>query len=611
MYRYILIFIIYFILVFFYIYTDYNTRYNIYKDGLQQSFISSFNGAINSYELINDESYIEYESDLSKIISSANGATKEQRDAIRYKLRQKFSNLYNARKLSDLSVFHIFDRDGNSLLRFHNINAYDDHIIDKRESLKSMAKTMLAKHGFEIGIYKEAYRFQYPLFYDGEFVGSYEYGTDFKYIANQMNKVFGIKNILLLDIELIDNTVKKDFIKKRYKKVTTKNKAFYTSRSNISKRLEKRFKYLMQTKEMANNLTLNHTSFTSFSSNEGDFIAISSPVTDINGKKIGYILTGVEDKLSSMIVHNHIISFIFIILFGLILLIFIYKQIEYKKYVRNLIDTHHDILIVTDGKKIFDANRKLLEFFGFKSLKKFQNKYNCICDFFLKEDGYIQTDMNGYTWIKYIQANAKKHNRVIMLDLSGRKKYFEVTIDGSSGTNYMVIVFNDISENIRETKELEDKAYFDALTGIYVRERFTYYLNKRFSQKREFSLIMFDIDFFKKINDNYGHDVGDSVLIELTTIISHHIRDDDIFARWGGEEFMIIVNSNIVNAERFANKLRTIIELHKFKHVKHLACSFGVAKYRETDTTDTLTKRVDTMLYSAKDSGRNCVVAVN
>jgi len=58
----------------------------MYKDGLQQSFIGSFNGAVNSYELINDESHIEYESDLSKIVSSANGATKKQRDAIRYKL---------------------------------------------------------------------------------------------------------------------------------------------------------------------------------------------------------------------------------------------------------------------------------------------------------------------------------------------------------------------------------------------------------------------------------------------------------------------------------------------------------------------------------------------
>jgi len=221
-YRYILIFIIYFITISFYFYTDYNHKNKIYKDGLEQSFLGSLNGAINSYELVNDSYHSEYESDLSKIVSSANGATKEKRDAIRYKLRQKFSNLYNARKLSDLSIFHIFDRDGNSLLRFHNINAYDDPIVDKRESLKIMSKTMLAKHGFEIGIQKEAYRFQYPLFYNGEYVGSYEYGTDFKYIAKQMKKLFGIKNILLLDAKLIDNKIEKSIIKKRYKKITTK-----------------------------------------------------------------------------------------------------------------------------------------------------------------------------------------------------------------------------------------------------------------------------------------------------------------------------------------------------------------------------------------------------
>jgi diguanylate cyclase (GGDEF)-like protein len=120
---------------------------------------------------------------------------------------------------------------------------------------------------------------------------------------------------------------------------------------------------------------------------------------------------------------------------------------------------------------------------------------------------------------------------------------------------------------------------------------------------------MFDIDGFKDINDIHGHDVGDSVLKELSRLVSSHIRSDDIFARWGGEEFMIIVNVDVVIAEQFANKLRQIIEDHTFKHIDTLTCSFGVTRYKEGDKTEQILKRADTMLYSAKKSGKNCVVA--
>jgi len=94
-------------------------------------------------------------------------------------------------------------------------------------------------------------------------------------------------------------------------------------------------------------------------------------------------------------------------------------------------------------------------------------------------------------------------------------------------------------------------------------------------------------------------------------LITTHIRKDDIFARWGGEEFMIILNLNVVEAEKFANKLRSSIESYKFKDVEHVTCSFGVVKYREDDEHSKLIKRVDTMLYTAKESGRNCVVMIN
>jgi diguanylate cyclase (GGDEF)-like protein len=186
-----------------------------------------------------------------------------------------------------------------------------------------------------------------------------------------------------------------------------------------------------------------------------------------------------------------------------------------------------------------------------------------------------------------------------------------VIVEGLSHSKNFIIVFSDVTEELQNKKELENKAYYDTLTNIYSRERFDYYLNKRLNQKRVFSIIMFDIDHFKGVNDTYGHDIGDNVLKEITELISLHIRKDDIFARWGGEEFMIIVNTDVIKAERFANKLRRVVQQHTFNYVDNVTCSFGVVKYRDSDTVDIIIKRVDTMLYSAKESGRNCVVVVN
>jgi len=121
---------------------------------------------------------------------------------------------------------------------------------------------------------------------------------------------------------------------------------------------------------------------------------------------------------------------------------------------------------------------------------------------------------------------------------------------------------------------------------------------------------MFDIDHFKNVNDTYGHDVGDIILQELTALVSDAIRETDFFARWGGEEFMIITHTEIAQSELLAEKLRSLIEENQFSEVESITSSFGVAQYRRDDTKESIVKRCDEMLYSAKNSGRNCVVSI-
>jgi diguanylate cyclase (GGDEF)-like protein len=153
---------------------------------------------------------------------------------------------------------------------------------------------------------------------------------------------------------------------------------------------------------------------------------------------------------------------------------------------------------------------------------------------------------------------------------------------------------------------------YDNLTQIYNRHK----LNEIIAEKLEkaellenkFSFIILDIDHFKIVNDTYGHLVGDDVLIHLSKIIKEQIRDTDVFARWGGEEFVLLLSDvDIDTASEIADKLRVKIELEYFPEVNNITCSFGVSSYEKNDTIDTIINRADKALYEAKESGRNKV----
>ena len=123
------------------------------------------------------------------------------------------------------------------------------------------------------------------------------------------------------------------------------------------------------------------------------------------------------------------------------------------------------------------------------------------------------------------------------------------------------------------------------------------------------SLLLLDLDHFKKINDDYGHTNGDIVLVELVTLIKKHSRSMDALYRYGGEEFILLpLNINLAEAKRVAEKLCALIAESTFVDDIAVTVSIGVAKYRADETAEAWISRADAALYLAKDSGRNCVV---
>ncbi len=162
------------------------------------------------------------------------------------------------------------------------------------------------------------------------------------------------------------------------------------------------------------------------------------------------------------------------------------------------------------------------------------------------------------------------------------------------------------------TYELEKLSVTDQLTKLYNRRKIDDILATEVEQARRynnsFSLILIDIDHFKKVNDRYGHLVGDRILQALSRLFSSNIRKTDIVGRWGGEEFLIIsMEKDITKVLIFVEKLRTLVDEHHFKTVGNITCSFGVSHFKQGDSIDTLLQRADVALYEAKKAGRNCV----
>lgn len=184
-----------------------------------------------------------------------------------------------------------------------------------------------------------------------------------------------------------------------------------------------------------------------------------------------------------------------------------------------------------------------------------------------------------------------------------------------------VAAFHDITERkmaqevLRNTNALlERQATTDMLTGVYNRLKFNDLLDAELQRSMRhglpLSLMMFDIDHFKKINDTYGHHTGDIVLKQVTRIAKDTLRIYDSLARWGGEEFVILSPGiTIENTSLLAERLRQNIAKHSYAHGSVVTSSFGVTTFREGDNADTLLQRVDRALYKAKNSGRNRVEA--
>jgi diguanylate cyclase len=500
-----------------------------------------------------------------------------------------------------LIIMQFHGSDGRSILRMHRKEQFGDNIAARRAMLREVHRTHKMVSGFEGGLEGVAYRIVVPIRQNGAYIGALEFGVDTDYFIQKIKQASGSDGVLMIHEDFLGaangNAYKEGFGKYRYTAARVEQRELMALYSQQNPMMDARnIRYKGKDYEI-NPLFLKDTR----GHNAGVIICIN----DISG--------GYENTLQ-MVFESFMITVLLIaVIFGIFEYAFAYlfnKLNLQERYIHTILDSQKNIVVVTDGAEIIYANQAFFEYLRYPSLEKFRQEHACICEYFEtgESDEYLQSDMDGVLWTDYlIRHNTKEHK--VKMTMQDKVSIFTVHSQKMQYQDQIrhVVVFTDITK-------LNELATQDPLTHIANRFQFDKVLEHsiriatRYGQP--LSMLLIDIDHFKQVNDQYGHLVGDEVLKQIAALLSQNIRESDIVARWGGEEFVILLpDCKLSSALILAEALRTRVESDNFTPLERVTCSVGVVQWRLEDSPDALLKRVDEKLYEAKEGGRNKVVS--
>lgn len=352
---------------------------------------------------------------------------------------------------------------------------------------------------------------------------------------------------------------------------------------------------------------------------EAGKIIVSYSLRGLHGEDVGYYVMAKE---VSDISHSDLDLYMFkwsafsvILLMGIVIVwsgFLYYAKARDKNYYLNVINTSNNIIIINDKTKIVEVNNTFFKFFKeFESIEHIKKRKVCLCDYFIQEEGYLDAVNAGMNWVEYLVQHKREENKV-KLNLYGEIRYFSISASiVSEELGHYAVIMAEITQQENYKRELEYLSTTDALTRIGNRRYFQMKLQEEIARSKRYktplSMILFDIDFFKQVNDQFGHDIGDQVLAEYADIIHDLLRENDVFCRIGGEEFVIISpHTALEDARVVAEKVRHVVK--ESKKIVPITMSFGVVEYRMSESLESMFKRADQMLYKAKEHGRDRVV---
>ena len=500
-----------------------------------------------------------------------------------------------------LVVMQFHNADGTSLLRLHQPDVYGDNIASQRPLVAYAHKNAQRVSGFEEGRQGLAYRILIPAFDRGIYIGSVEFGIATPYFTDKIRRFAGYDSFFFIHKKALGmfGRISQSIFVGNYVGVEI---------SSPFRPLIK--KYASEHSKLENSMII-HADQT--------YAVNVLEVGDYRAKPIGSIMFfRSTNDFNSHVRHMIVASLLIVITLTLISAVsvdriytFVTRKMGFQeRYAQMILDSVPSPVIVTNGEYLIAANDSFLGYLQYPNVEAFKKEHECVCELFEMgdTDEYLMPMHNDQRWTEYMLEHPLKIHKA-KITVNGFSTIFEVRISVlkvNEETRY-VVIFNDISAMQLQTMT-------DPLTAIPNRLHFSmvyqHAINMARRGEKPLGIIFFDIDHFKNVNDNFGHLVGDSVLKQIALLVRQRIRKSDIVARWGGEEFVLLLpDSELDEAIKVAQLLRKVIDDEFFESVGNVTCSFGVAALEEEEDAEHLLNRADELLYEAKSNGRNRVVS--
>lgn len=497
----------------------------------------------------------------------------------------------------------IIDRQGVSRYRSWTPKV-GDSLIGVRYDVKQMLSLGQVQEGVSVGRFSLTFKSMVPIFDDSQtLMGIVEVISHMDPLIERLEKAQGVSSVILVDDRFKAQLSRADqgrFLGNFY--IAHKN-ADSEDLDTLNQMGAERFTQLVSLKKL------------------DDQIVTQYVIQDSIGRLIGYWFTFNEEfnldfNEIRLITKQFIYASIMVALLSFLLLFiyFLQRQTENRRtYYRTILNTTSEIILVIDREKIIDVNNLFYEFYTpYKSVREFSETYSSICDTFEPGSGFLQREMNGKGWMDYVLENPEKEH-IAKIKKAGKNHYFQIKMASFelSGETLYSIIMHDVTQQIGYKRQLEQQVETDPLTGIANRLVFNRHLMEEHQRsiryKTDLCMAIFDLDHFKSINDEFGHDVGDQALRILTAEISTLLRETDVFCRIGGEEFAVIMpETTLDDAYQVAERIRASVEDFSHRVVPNgFTISIGLGSLADLDSEKSFFKKIDRALYLAKEKGRN------
>lgn len=282
-----------------------------------------------------------------------------------------------------------------------------------------------------------------------------------------------------------------------------------------------------------------------------------------------------------------------------------------KKITRAILDIQDNLIFVIENNEITEFNQAFSNFTGISKIQTHLHKSKLLSSFFVDDTNYFYPKDKS-RWFEEILDTGKNTVKVHWKANDSKDVIFLLKTESIPGTNQNLFVCKDITALEDVSKKNRQLVLMDSLTNSINRLEIDDILEMEMKRAERlgqaFSIILIDIDFFKRVNDRFGQQAGDQVLHTISTIVQQRIRESDIFARWGGEEFFLLTHgTDGKGAMELAESIRSIIEDFQFKDINKITCSFGIAEFIRGKAKNDLILEAEQALIQSKNNGRNCV----